>query len=97
LYSSRVLLAEEALELGLVNRVFAPGRLMDETLAYARTLASEVALSSLRAIKQQLWSTMSLDEAWRDANERMVEMVASAEFAEGVAAFQEKRPPRFPR
>ncbi|MHB8464433.1 MAG: enoyl-CoA hydratase-related protein [Acidimicrobiales bacterium] len=96
LYSSRVVLAEEALAIGLVNRVAPADALMSETLDYARVLAKEMAPSSLRAIKRQLWAEESLATAWRDADARMVTMVASPEFAEGVAAFTEKRPPKFP-
>src|SRR5579863_10242700 len=46
LLSSRVVLAEEAEALGLVNRVLAPEELMAHTYAYAAMLANEVAPSS---------------------------------------------------
>ena len=95
LLSSRVVLAEEALTLGLVNRVWPSAHLLDETLAYARVLADELAPSSLAAIKRQLWASGSLADAWQDANDRMTSMLQSAEFAEGVAAFRQKRPPKF--
>jgi enoyl-CoA hydratase/carnithine racemase len=98
LLSSRVVLAEEAEAMGLVNRVFPATELMPATLEYARAMAAECAPSSLKAIKRQLWGGLldPLHDAWRDANEQMVAQLASAEFAEGVAAFNEKRPPRFP-
>ena len=95
LFSSRVVLAEEAYELGFVNRVFARDALLTETMHYARTLAAEMAPSSLRAIKEQLWAGGPLADAWQDANARMVAMLQGEEFAEGVAAFREKRPPTF--
>src|SRR5919199_1535839 len=40
LLSGRVVLAEEAAQMGLVNRVLAPEQLLDETLAYARDMAA---------------------------------------------------------
>src|SRR5581483_46719 len=41
LFSSRVVLAEEAAELGLVNRVLPPGELLPFALDYARTMAAQ--------------------------------------------------------
>ena len=48
LFSSRVVLAEEAERIGLVNRVFTSDELMPATLDYARALATEISPSSLR-------------------------------------------------
>jgi enoyl-CoA hydratase/carnithine racemase len=97
LLSARVVLAEEALELGLVNRVVAPERLMDETLAYARDLAANVSPTSMAVIKAQVWSHLdtSLDAATTHADQLMRESLGRADFREGVASFVEKRPPRF--
>jgi enoyl-CoA hydratase/carnithine racemase len=98
LYSSRVIDADEALAMGLVNRVYPPAELLPATLAYARTMASECSPAALQVIKRQLWAGLldPLDASWRDATARMVAMIAEPDFAEGVAAYREKRQPRFP-
>jgi enoyl-CoA hydratase/carnithine racemase len=98
LLSSRVVLAEEAEQLGLVNRVLAPEELLAHTHAYAGALAHEIAPSSLAATKLQLYRDLHLDaaSAVKDAGQRMAEMMQGADFAEGVAALTEKRPPEFP-
>ncbi|HYD09797.1 MAG TPA: enoyl-CoA hydratase-related protein [Acidimicrobiales bacterium] len=94
LFSSRVVLAEEALTMGLVDRVC----FVDDTLAYARQVAAEISPSSLRTIKQQLWSDLTggtLDSSVRESTELLHRMVGEDDFKEGVRAMQEKRPPRF--
>jgi len=98
LLSSRVVLAEEAEQMGLVNQVLAPGELIAHTEAYAGALAREIAPSSLAATKMQLYRDLHLDAASsvRDAGMRMAEMMQGADFAEGVAALTEKRTPDFP-
>jgi enoyl-CoA hydratase/carnithine racemase len=97
LLTSRVLLAEEAERIGLVNRVLPAERLLAEALAFARRLGRDIAPSSLRTIKQQLYSDLrrSLSEAEATAERLTHEMVGSAEFSEGVAALVERRPPKF--
>jgi enoyl-CoA hydratase/carnithine racemase len=98
LLSSRVVLAEEAEQLGLVNRVLPPDELLDHTYAYAGTLAREIAPSSLAATKLQLYRDLHGDAASsvHDAAARMAEMMKGPDFAEGVAALTEKRTPDFP-
>ena len=97
LLSSRIVLSEEALQLGLVNRVVEPERLMDETLAYARDLAENCAPSSMATMKRQIYADVDrpLKDALATANELMVESFTKPDFTEGVASFMEKRPPRF--
>jgi enoyl-CoA hydratase/carnithine racemase len=97
LMSGRVVLAEEALEMGLVQRVLPPDELLDATVAYADELATLSAPSSMKAIKHQVWShlSMSVEEALADSNELMVASLREPDFKEGVASFLEKRPPAF--
>jgi enoyl-CoA hydratase/carnithine racemase len=97
LFSSRVVLAEEAERMGLVNAVFPPAELLPHTLEYAHRMASEVSPWSLLALKRQLYADQlrSLDEAATDAERLMAESFGSPDFKEGVAALTEKRRPSF--
>jgi enoyl-CoA hydratase/carnithine racemase len=97
LLSSRVVLAEEAEVLGLVNRALPPEELLPFAHEYAGRLASEIAPSSLAVTKLQLYRDLHRDAASsvNDAGRHLSEMMGRPDFAEGVAALTQKRPPSF--
>jgi enoyl-CoA hydratase/carnithine racemase len=86
--------AEEAMRLGLVNRVVAPGTERDAALALARQIASKSALT-LKIGKEAFYRQieMNLGEAYRYASEVMIENMLSRDAEEGIGAFIEKRTP----
>ncbi len=97
LLSSRVVLAEEAAAMGLVNAVLPGDELLPHTLAYARNLAVTVSPSSMRETKRQVYSDLHRDvgTAVRESEALLERMTTEPEFREGVAALVEKRPPAF--
>ncbi len=97
LLSGRVVLAEEAQELGLVNRVMAPERLLEETLEYAGELAAKCSPASMAAMKRQVYADLDrgLPEALAEADRLMLASFTAADFVEGVTSFLERRDPRF--
>jgi len=97
LLSSRVVLAEEAAAIGLVNMVTPAATLIDSVGEYAHMLATQVSPASLAATKLQLYTDLHRDSATaaRDADERLRTMMTGPDFAEGVAALTGRRPPQF--
>lgn len=97
LFSARVVRAEEAADYGLVNRVVAPEHLLEETLAYARTMAAECSPQSLVTMKRQLWGDLlgGLDAAASNGEKLLREMLGRDDFKEGVRAQRDKRRPAF--
>jgi enoyl-CoA hydratase/carnithine racemase len=97
LLSSRVVLADEAEEMGLVNKALPQEELLPYTYAYAGRLATEIAPSSLAVTKLQLYRDLHGDVASSvgDAAARLAAMMQGADFAEGVAALTDKRTPTF--
>jgi enoyl-CoA hydratase/carnithine racemase len=96
LMSARVLRGEEALALGLVNRVV-EGDVVEAALEYARDLAENCSPKAMAAIKQQVYGDLErgLAESVDGANAMMIESLRAPDFAEGVMSFVEKRPPKF--
>ncbi|MCT9933644.1 enoyl-CoA hydratase-related protein [Planotetraspora sp. A-T 1434] len=98
LLSGRVFTGSEAYALGLAGRAVPGDRLLEETLAYARELATQCSPTSMAVIKRQVWGdwATTLDESRDEAVRLMLESFGRPDFAEGVASFLERRPPRFP-
>ena len=97
LFSARRVSAEEALTLGLVQRVFPEATFREEVAAYARMLAAEVSPRSMREMKREIWNAQfqSLADASVAADADMQASFGSEDFKEGVAHFVEKRAPAF--
>lgn len=97
LLSGRVVLGREAVELGLCNRVTPPETVLEETLAYARELATQCSPASMAQMKRQVYAAMQepLADALAEADRLMLASFAEPDFAEGVASFIERREPRF--
>jgi 2-(1,2-epoxy-1,2-dihydrophenyl)acetyl-CoA isomerase len=88
--------AVEALRLGLVSKVVPGDQLMTEAKGMADRLteAAPLALSLTKGALDRSW-TLDLDEALDGEAKLQGIAGASADHAEGLAAFREKRPPRF--
>lgn len=95
--SGATVVAEEARELGLVDRVTTPGALVDEAMDLAGELAANPP-TQLRLIKQLLTANAAetdLAAVQRRELEAMKQCYRSPEHAEAVRAFLEKRQPVF--
>ncbi len=97
LMSSRVVTAEEALRMGLVQQVSEPGQVVDAAVAYADEMATRVSPAAMAAIKAQVYRhmTQEMEAALDDSDRLMHTTLGEPDFAEGVAAFREKRAPAF--
>lgn len=98
LLSARVVLADEAEQIGLVNAVYPRDELLDRTIAYATDLAENCSPSSMTAIKNQVYSdyARTIDEAAAEALEEMVRSFGRPDVREGAASFMERRKAEFP-
>jgi enoyl-CoA hydratase/carnithine racemase len=99
LLSSRAVEAEEAVRIGLATRLCEPEALLGEAVGYARELARTCSPISMAAIRRQVWGDLSRDftaanEVWFRAMHQL-NRPENPDFAEGVSAFVERRPPRF--
>jgi enoyl-CoA hydratase/carnithine racemase len=99
LWSARKFLADEAYELGLVERVVDTGESVNAAAAYIRELAAVASPTSFKVIKAQVYRhlNMELADAMKESNALMAESLEKEDFKEGVRSFIEKRPPEFKR
>lgn len=97
LLTSRKFLAEEALEMGLLNAVLPADQLMEHVRERAAELIETISPGSLASTRQQIYADLhrSVAESVVDSEARLERMMREPDFAEGVAALVEKRPPRW--
>jgi enoyl-CoA hydratase/carnithine racemase len=97
LLTGRMVDAEDALRLGLVNKVVAPEILESETMMLADLIASKPR-ATIKTGKEAFYRQleMPLAEAYAYASQVMTENMLTAEACEGIGAFLEKREPKWP-
>jgi enoyl-CoA hydratase/carnithine racemase len=97
LFSARLVDAQEALRMRLVNQVFPQDSFLENVYAYAKELASSVSPRSMGIIKTQVYNAMfqTLSEAFEASEQEMLKSLQCEDFKEGVAHFVEKRAPVF--
>src|SRR3954452_38623 len=95
LFSGELLDAEAALRIGLVDRLVPAQDLDGEVRRFADVLASRSALSQ-RATKEVVAALTTGGDGEAEVGRWYRETITSGELAEGVTAFAERRPPRFP-
>lgn len=97
LWSSRKVGADEALAIGLVDRVSEPDALMGDIAAYVEELAAGVSPRAMAVIKRQVYAHWSaaLREASIECEWQMNEALAHSDAEEGARSFVERRDPRF--
>ena len=97
LLTAKLIDADEAARIGLVNRVLAADALMPWALETAETIAAN-SPTAVQAVKEQISATIADHARSREALEQQLgdRVRGSEHFQEGVRAFLEKRPPNYP-
>lgn len=95
LFTGRILSADEALSLGLIDRLTGRDALMDEARAFCDQVASASAVSA--RITKQIIARIQAGQAEDDAETRKLFLDAfqGEDFQEGYRAFLAKRKPEF--
>jgi 2-(1,2-epoxy-1,2-dihydrophenyl)acetyl-CoA isomerase len=88
--------AEEALRMGLLNRIVPSAEAESHTRTFAQQLAAGPPLVHAR-VKRAVYGSLAgtLDEALEVEAQGQLELTRSQDFLEGVSAFFQKRPPEF--
>jgi enoyl-CoA hydratase/carnithine racemase len=97
--SGRVFSAQEALAGGLVRSLHPAGELLEAARALGAEIAEHTAPVSVALTRRMLWNMLGADHpmaAHRADSRAMFLRGQSADANEGVSAFLEKRPARFP-
>ena len=83
--------------MGLVDYVYPGDELMAAVTDYAKVIAEEISPRSTRIAKQLVYRGLSqdVDTAMAEAIEETKQATKTADFKEGIAAWQEKRKPAF--
>jgi enoyl-CoA hydratase/carnithine racemase len=95
--TARKVSAEEAFQLGLTNRISAPGKALEEALS----LALSIAENGPRAVRHALsvirkTGDLTTQEALELETQEAVTLIASGESIHGVSAFLTRQKPNFP-
>ena len=96
LFTGRTFTAADA-PTGLFNRVVPRAELDEVADQQVRWLADQVSPASVRATKAQLYADLHRDigSAVAESEQLLLKMMSEADYAEGVAAYTERRPPNF--
>lgn len=95
-FRGRVIDAQEALELGLVNKVVPQEQLATEVQQWAAEFAANAPMA-MQAAKRlmRLGLNETFEAAVHHAYLQLLPLIRSDDFQEGVQSFLEKRPPHF--
>jgi enoyl-CoA hydratase len=96
LTTGRYIDADEALSMGLLNRICAAGALVAEAVALASQIAANAPLA-VRALKRlvRTGAALALDQAMEMELAEYNRLFRTADRREGVASFNERRAPQF--
>ena len=98
IFSGQIINAQEALRIGLVNKIVPDGEELRAATDYVRMLAAKVsplAVSQAKIAINEGIQVPSLKEAMEYEEKAFRVLAASDDLREGVQAFLEKRPPKF--
>jgi enoyl-CoA hydratase/carnithine racemase len=98
-YSGRVFSADEGLRGGLIKALHPAADLLPAARTLAREFADHTSAVSVALIRQMMWRGLGFShpmEAHRVDSRGILARGRSADVAEGVSSFLEKRPARFP-
>ena len=99
LFSSRRVMGQEALDLGLANYLVPGDELLSFCRGYIENLARSCSPTSIAIMKRQVYEQLhrGLGPAESESQRLMIESFGRPDFKEGVQSFLEKRPPDFGR
>jgi enoyl-CoA hydratase len=94
--TGRYFAAEEAEAIGFVQRLVARDEVLDKALAWADELC-QLPREALASLKRLCWQSahLPLEEAYKLERDLFVDLWPQADHLEAMAAFNEKRRPRF--
>ena len=95
-WSTDVVKSDEALRIGLVNKVFDDDALMDETIKWVKNILDQAPIP-VRVIKRLIYQNLNMDllTSLDLISSHMAFARTSDDHAEAIKASEEKRKPKF--